>query len=245
MEQPNNYETPRGGGLPEKWVPGLVLIAVGAIFFLDNLHIFRIHDLLSYWPVILVAAGLFQIIDCGTTMGKIGGGILAAVGGVFLARNLGYLPIGWGEMWPLILVAVGVLMLANRITGESWKWPHGNWTQSGGGGHLHESAVFGGGKRIITDNNFTGGKVDAVFSGYEIDLRGAHIASNSAVLDVNAVFGGVEVKIPLNWNAVVKGAGVFGGYVDNTRHPNPAEVPNIKQVVFKGGAVFGGVEIKN
>jgi hypothetical protein len=112
-------------------------------------------------------------------------------------------------------------------------------------GRTKESAVFGGGKRVIVDQNFTGAKYDAVFGGYEIDLRRAQIAGDAAVLDLNAVFGGIEVKIPESWSVVMKGAGVFGGYVDSTVQPDPRLYPNPKQLICKGGAVFGGVEIKN
>jgi len=243
MEPQKSYGTPQGSS-PERWVPAIVLIAVGAIFFLNNLHIFYIHDIFRYWPVALIAVGVFRVIDSATSMGKVGGGILIAVGGLLLSSNLGYLSVGWGDFWPLVLIAIGVLMLTSRLSGEDWIGPHGKWWRGVGGSRLHEASVFGGGKRVITDTNFSGGKIDAVFSGYDIDLRGAGIVGDSIVLDVNAVFGGVDVKVPLNWNVVVKGAGVFGAYVDNTRHPSPAE-PNIKQVIFKGGAVFGGVNIKN
>jgi len=239
MEQQNGYGTPHGHS--EKWVPALVLIAVGTIFFLNNLHIFYIRDLFQYWPVILIACGIFKLVDSPDAHSRVGGGILVAIGGVLLAINLGYLAMGWGELWPLVLIGVGLLMLTSRLTGQSWCCG----ARYRPGRRLHQAAVFGGGKRVISDADFTGGKVDAVFSGFEIDLRGAAMVGDSIDLEINAVFGGVEVKVPLHWNVVIKGTGVFGAYVDNTRHPNPAEYPVIKQVVFRGGAVFGGVEIKN
>jgi len=65
------------------------------------------------------------------------------------------------------------------------------------------------------------------------------------VLDLNAVFGGIEAKIPESWAVVVKGTGVFGAFVDNTLQPDPRIFPNPKRLICKGGAVFGGVEIKN
>jgi hypothetical protein len=41
----------------------------------------------------------------------------------------------------------------------------------------------------------------------------------------------------------MKGAGVFGGYSDQTMHP--PITPETKKLIVKGGAVFGGVTIKN
>ena len=53
------------------------------------------------------------------------------------------------------------------------------------------------------------------------------------------------MRVPHNWNVVSRGTGVFGAFVDNTQHPDPRVCLDIKELVLKGGAVFGGVEIKN
>jgi predicted membrane protein len=229
-------------GAAERMVPAIVLIAVGAIFLLHNLHLVYAQDLFRYWPAILVAVGIVKLVDSQDHAGRVGGGVLVGLGAVFLAQSLGYLPINFWDLWPVILIAVGIAMLfetnlalhlgIREIRNERW-------------GFAKESAVFGGGKRVVTDTAFHGGKYDAVFGGFEIDLRQAQIDGDSATLDLNAVFGGIEVKIPESWNVVIKGAGVFGGYVDSTRHPDPRIYPQPKHLICKGGAVFGGVEIKN
>ena len=71
------------------------------------------------------------------------------------------------------------------------------------------------------------------------------MAGDEAVLVLNAVFGGIEARIPESWTVVMKGAGVFGAFQDSTQHPDPRIFPNPKRLVLKGGAVFGGVEVKN
>jgi hypothetical protein len=105
--------------------------------------------------------------------------------------------------------------------------------------------VFSGGKRHITTPSFRGGKVEVVFGGFDLDFTRAGIAGDSAELKVDAVFGGVEIRIPPNWNAVVKGDGVFGAFNDESVHPDPARYPDIKRLIVRGGAVFGGVVVKN
>ena len=47
----------------DAWVPAMVLVAVGGIFLLNNLHILRFREILQYWPVILIAAGLYMLYD--------------------------------------------------------------------------------------------------------------------------------------------------------------------------------------
>jgi hypothetical protein len=67
--------------------------------------------------------------------------------------------------------------------------------------------------------------------------------TNAAVIKIDAVFGGVEMRIPEEWCAVVEGVGIFGGYSDETLHP--PMTPETKRLILKGGAVFGGVVVKN
>jgi hypothetical protein len=109
---------------------------------------------------------------------------------------------------------------------------------------MREASVFGGGKRQINTQDFTGGHIDAVFSGYEIDLRGATMAADSATLKIGAVFAGIEIRIPETWSVVLQGDGVFGAFTDNTVQPDP-RTPGLKRLFIKGAAVFGGVDVKN
>jgi hypothetical protein len=243
MKAQNSYD-PERQDAHQGLVPAIVLIAVGAIFFLNNLHILSWREISAYWPVALIAAGLYKIVDSNDGLRRTVGGVLMAIGGLLLANNLGYLDFSWRELWPLLLIGLGVMMLLDRV---GWSWTVRLYPSAGSTSNanvLFETAVFSGGKRKLAVPDFRGGKVDAVFGGFEIDLRNCDIAGDSAVLELNAVFGGVELRVPESWAVVCKGAGVFGAFSDETRHPD-ARVPNPKQLILKGGAVFGGVVIKN
>jgi hypothetical protein len=222
-------------------LPGVILVGIGALFFLNNLHIVYVRDFVRFWPAILVAVGIVKLVDSTETGGRVAGGVLVGVGAILLAQTLGYLDgLSIRDMWPLILIAIGVGLLFQR--GFEWRDPWSDRTTTAG--KLHESALFGGGKRNIVSEDFRGGKVSAVFGGFELDLRKARMASDSAVLHIDAVFGGVELKIPENWSAVLKGSAVFGGYSDETRQPRE-DTPGYKRLFLEGSAVFGGVVVKN
>ena len=238
----------------ERFIPAIVLIGLGAIFLLNNLHIVAVQEVLRYWPAILIAVGIVQLVDSAFPMGRVAGGVLVAVGAFLLARNLGYLDIAIRDLWPLLLIGAGLLMLLNRtvfwrdgmIAGlhrnrHFHRWQNRQYVP----GMLNEYAVFGGGKRKLNTFDFKGGHVDAVFGGFEIDLRDAIMDGNSAELELNAIFGGIEVRVPITWSAVVQGVGVFGAFQDSTTQPNPTLIPNPKRLICKGGAVFGAVEVKN
>jgi Domain of unknown function (DUF5668)/Cell wall-active antibiotics response 4TMS YvqF len=228
-------------GAAEHVIPAIILITIGAIFLLNNLHLLYVRDIFRYWPAAVIALGIAKLVDAGETAGRIAGGVLIGTGAIFLADTLGYLDVPLGDLWwPVLLIALGLLMLLERGRGV-----HLGIRMRGSGGAMKESAVFSGGKRVIADPNFQGAKYDAVFGGYELDFRRAEIAGDTAVLELNAVFGGIEARVPESWSVMMKGAGVFGGFVDSTNQPDPRLYPSPKRLIVKGGAVFGGVEVKN
>jgi hypothetical protein len=230
-------------------IPGLVLVAVGALFFLNNLHIIYVREWFRYWPAILIAFGIVKLVDSTYSGGRVCGGIMAGFGAIFLARNLGYTDIGMREIWPLFIVGLGLLLLVERTTEWHVKFTDpaapDPATRVAGAGAVKIDAIFGGSKRVVTSQDFQGGEVAAIFGGVELDLRQAGMTGDSAVLEINAIFGGVELKIPRNWSAVVEGVGIFGGYADNSIQPDPALGPGVKQLIVKGLAAFGGVDVKN
>ena len=44
--------------------------------------------------------------------GIIGGSILIILGLIFLLRNLGLIPWGIGELWPVLIILLGIWILA-------------------------------------------------------------------------------------------------------------------------------------
>jgi len=196
----------------------------------------------DFWPVILIVIGALKLADAGRGGNLTGGLILLGIGSAFLANNLGVLPFPVWDLWPVLLIGIGVALLFQRV---SWHdSARSAWRPNTvASGDLNLAAVFSGGKRKIVTDDFRGGTISAVFGGFELDLRGAGMKTDAAVLKLDAVFGGVEMRIPPEWCAVVEGTGVFGGYSDETIHP--PMTPETKRLIIKGGAVFGGVVVKN
>ena len=233
---------------------GLILVAIGVLFLLGNLNIVHSSYWISYWPVILIVIGLVQVVDSTSSSGRVGGGVLLVVGGLFLADNLGYINFPIWDLWPLILIGVGLMMLWNRagfVTGHDaadrihrrWNWPDSISGDASTSGYVNEFAVFGGLRRSVVAQDFRGGKVAVIFGGITLDLTGAAMAEDVAVLHVSALYGGVGIKVPPTWSVEAHGVGIFGGFGDHSIHP-PA-VPGMKRLIVKGAALFGGVGIKN
>jgi hypothetical protein len=236
------HEDWRGRGLTPGIAPALIVIGIGVLFLLNNLNIFFVHDIWRFWPGILIAVGLVKMVDSTEPNGRMAGGVLVGVGGLFLAKNLGFLNLEWRDFWPLVLIGAGLLMLWSRLAPPPAGAP--NIPAGAQEGALNETAIFGGVNRKVTTDDFRGGHVTAMFGGVEIDLRRAGMRGNSAVIDVSSTFGGVELKIPTSWSAVSQVVAIFGG-VENKSVEPAADMPGVKRLYIKGSAVFGGVEVKN
>lgn len=223
----------------QNFLPAVILIAIGALFLLSNLHILRVTDVWAYWPVALMIAGAFKLAEAPSPADRATGGLLLVGGGVVLACNLQLIPVDADDLWPLVLIGSGVFMLVNRNS-KPWRGRFSFSAELPG-----EAAIFGGGTRKFATKDFKYAKFDAVFGGFDVDFRQADIAGDSATIEVNAVFGGAEIRIPPHWSVELQGTGVFGGYSDESVQPNPLTTPNIKRLFCKGSAVFGGINIKN
>jgi LiaF transmembrane domain len=114
---------------------------------------------------------------------------------------------------------------------------------SSDGATFDQAVILSGFKRRISSQRFRYGKATAVLGGFHLDFTRADIDGDQAVLHIDTVFGGGEVRVPETWKIVIEATAVAGAFVDET-YPPPAGAP-AKQLIVRGAAVFGGVSIKN
>jgi hypothetical protein len=101
-------------------------------------------------------------------------------------------------------------------------------------------AVLGGFERRVTTSDFRGGEITAILGGCELDLREASIVKE-AVINVFAIWGGINVKVPPDWTVVLNGTPLMGGFSEKTVTPPDGS----KRLVITGYAIMGGVEVRN
>jgi hypothetical protein len=79
----------------------------------------------------------------------------------------------------------------------------------------------------------------------ELDFRGSTIVTSPAILDVFALWGGIEITVPPEWRVDVRGLPILGGFENKARTSvHDAGAPE-QVLVIRGTALMGGVEIKN
>ena len=220
---------------------GILLMAVGTILLLDRMEIAEAREWLRFWPLALVAVGLAKLVRSYGAIGRVWGGLLALAGVLLQLDQLGYIRFHLFDVWPLFIIAFGVMLAWKAIQQRR----EGGQNAGASVSVLKEWAVFGGLEFSVNAQDFKGGEVLALFGGCEIDLSKASMEGNQIVIEANAMFGGVELRVPEHWDVVLHGTPLFGGYEDNTRHPKAEGAQNVKRLIVQGFAMFGGVEIKN
>jgi predicted membrane protein len=224
-------------------ISGIIAIVIGGLFLLDHSGVIHIGSLWRFWPLILIFIGLRGLIwpetGCrhgGSARGvTIGSGITLIWGLLLLGATFGYLP--WTSLWAWFLILLGLLLVweAYRPRPESPPVSMGS---------LRPESIFSSIQKMVTDQNFTSGSASAIFGSVELDFLQANIAGDSAVVELNAVFGSIEVRVPMNWIISIEAGAVFGACENKTRGPLPNAGP-VKTLIVRGGAVFGSIEIKN
>ena len=105
--------------VPSRTLIGLILVALGIMFLLDSTHAFgpdtRIVS--TYWPVLLIAWGLWGLVSSRFRWVLWPVAILA-IGVVLLLSKLQVWAWSAGQLWPVILVIIGLALLFRwRIPG--------------------------------------------------------------------------------------------------------------------------------
>jgi predicted membrane protein len=248
----NMRERMQRSSRPPGMAVGLILIAVGTLFLLGHMGLVDTGRLWKFWPLIIVVVGLVKFFK---ERSQVGGAITIVIGVLLQLNQLGYLQLSWGSVWPLILIAAGIAMIWSRFEVPKFPTPPadagiaGMGTVSGTSSYetLNEYALFGGIERRMHTNSFRGGSIVSVFGGVEVDFLPADIEGQEAVIYVEAIFGGIELRVPERWKVVFQGQSIFGGYSDETRPPladTPGSTPR-KTLILRGKAVFGGINVKN
>lgn len=240
---------------------GLAIVAVGVMLLLNNLVEgieFNVGQIVrTYWPLIPLIIGLnWLFLSFGSSAsgsakriyfswGQFVTALIAiAIGVGFLGRNLGFFyfdsRLFWNLLWPVILILIGFNLL------------RGGAFSGGKGGRF----TFMGGSNVggAQPWKLESGSYFALMGGIEMDLTAAEISEGETVLDLTAIMGGIDVKIPKDLPVIYDGSAVLGGVtfkdhddggiIGGRRIEHNITDSTSKTVRIQARAIMGGIEIK-
>ena len=243
---------------------GLLFLTAGVLLFAFNaqppLLPLAYKSVVFSWPMLLVAIGFTSLFSRNSW---VFGTVLMLVGGFFLLPKLEIVGLHFvaKNSWAILLIVVGVIVICKTIWGRhsrcwhtKWEWKDKDWqhnhhshkwqSQKSESGDIDFTCVFTGGRKKVDTKNFRGGEINNVFGGMELDLSEAQMDEGVHHLEINSVFGGVVIYVPVEWNIEIRQATqAFGNFVDS--RPKPSfEVDENRKLIIEANAVFGGGEIK-
>jgi hypothetical protein len=220
-------------------VLGLLVVGMGVLFLLDNLDILNFRHAIGFWPLVFIVAGCAALFGNGPRSGNYLGGVLIAVGVLMILGRLGFFYVSWGTLWPLVMIALGGLVLYRSLGPGRVARPAAA-AGAGADSVVDIVAVLGGFERRVSAPDFRGGEITAVMGGCALDLREASIVKE-AVINVFTIWGGINIKVPPDWTVVLNGTPLMGGFSEKTVAPPDGS----KRLVITGYAIMGGVEVRN
>jgi predicted membrane protein len=229
---------------PRLWI-GVAVIVLGLILTLDSLGLVNSGLLFRLSPALLVVFGVFRIRQDQQTRGL--SGYFFILAGLFLLLvNFGPERLS-DSVGPLFLVFLGIFLVVKALNKTRRVPPELASHQ----GFLSCTAIFGGCKRKPQGSDFKGAEMTAIFGGVDLDLRSTVLEQEQVRVDVFALFGSGEIKVPQHWNVTLKATAIAGAVEDKTLHL-PGELPGEgapatarPHLVVTGLALFGGVTIVN
>jgi predicted membrane protein len=246
-------------GNQNRVVLGAIIVVFGVLALIDSLRLFGDVDIVTFWPSILILAGVLKLSQTRNRHGNVVGGVLIALGLVLTLDHLGIFYFHLRNWWPLLLIGAGVLVLSRGLSEQESGWrvkgggivPGSDGLDSAGAAnigaadpatrsYLNVVAVMSGSKSRNDSQDFRGGEITAVMGGTEIDLRQAGMVTD-ATIHIFAMWGGIVLKIPADWTVVSNAMPILGGIED---HSVPPTAPG-KRLIIEGYVVMGGVEFKN
>jgi hypothetical protein len=106
---------------------------------------------------------------------------------------------------------------------------------------LNVFAFMGGVRRNLVSPTFRRGNATAVMGGVVIDMRQSAATGAESVIECFAMWGGIEILVPPDWQVVNEISPIMGGVDDKSTHTQPVR----HRLVLKGVVFMGGVEIKS
>jgi hypothetical protein len=254
------------GSVSVHLVVGLVVVILGGIALLDNLHLVDLRSPMRYlWSAIFLSIGFAMVIEHRSERTWQWGIGWILIGLWSFAYRSGWISVDiWDLFWPVLLLGVGGYLVRRAlIEGENGAGIAGTSNATGegdpGSNPNSPNRPPRGGERTVRGIGVLSGselkpssqameraELFALMGGVKLDLYDAQLVNDHATINVAACMGGIEILVPSEWTVVSNVLPLMGAFIDK-RRPSAATsgaTPK-KTLTVNGFVLMGGVEIKN
>ncbi len=227
----------------------VVLIAAGILLFLSSLGWLPIRNVWALWPLVLVAMGTGKLFHARNSAERVFGVFIVCAGALLLLLTLHIVAVRLRDpSWPiaLLLILLGCALLVKTLERGTRARPLPGAPRDGSSeSQLNGAAILGSIKRKVETENFEGGAITNFMGSVEIDLRRAQIrsATRSATIEVKAIAGAVNIRIPDTWRVNMSALSVLGALEDKTIPPNTGQDAPVLEIT--GYSAFSAIELEN
>ncbi|MDI9472436.1 MAG: cell wall-active antibiotics response protein [Tissierellia bacterium] len=231
---------------------GILLILLGTVLLLELFEVLTLpswNELWSYWPFILVALGLFFLLQGDTGVFTF---FLILIGTLFSLRRFHVYPFtNEAVIWPSIIISAGIsFILSGSFSAASGRRSYCESPRTSEPGEqtrknqrsidfLDESVFLSGKNFAVSSLNFRGGELSVVLGGMEVDLRNIKL-TESATLFLRCTLGGIDLFLPPELPVVVRGQEILGG-ADVRVHPLSSMEEPVLTIDYH--VVLGGIDV--
>jgi predicted membrane protein len=215
--------------LSVKFVIGVFFTLLGILLTLDNFDIANADRFLPYWPLFLIAIGLLKLQDRDNRIPAV---FAIAAGALLLLFTTDWVRFSIFDLWPVALILAGLAILAHAFGFRPSAIPVGSDSTI--------LAILGVRKEAVTARNYRGGRIIAFMGGCELDLTHADMENLPAELEIVAIWGGVEIKVPDGWEVTGNVLPIMGGADIRTK-----AAPGGRKLIVNGVVIMAGVDIKS
>jgi predicted membrane protein len=227
-------------------VIGALLATFGVILLATNLGWIDMRAAMrQFWPFALVVVGIAKLV--GDNQGRRSFGLIPIFVGLWIyAAQRDWIHVQfWAVFGPAVLIFLGAMVTWRAFAKPPRRPLAAAADGPGDAGYVSSFSVMSGSEHKPTQP-FQGANLGAVMGGVKLDLAGAEMQGDTAIIEVFAVWGGIEIFAPRDWDVASKVVTFMGGSADKRRPAAvlPRDMPR-KTLVIQGFVLMGGIEIKD
>ena len=230
----NPEKEKHGSSVSWEWDNGGMSVKLGSVFF--ALYILVIGGLMlmnhlcnfdvSWWTVVWTSALVFIGATSQSHHFSLFGLVMSLAGLYFLLSAYGVIRVelGWGVVFPVVLLLWGVSLLIDIVFGKRRR--HGkckttvhsnkklHHEYSCNDGYLHCELSFGEYRAAVVTPMLKGGSIDSSFGDFTVDFSACESLAPNCRIDVDNSFGELTLLVPDKFRAEVNKDGGFAANIE-------------------------------